>query len=83
MRLDLPTVARECDRHGVSDRSAASLVSAVLQDVGIINEHDNSMDIDRSKIRRARKRVRKALQHNLPASVSALYFDARIEPEFR
>ena len=77
MRLDLPTVARECDRHGVSDRSAASLVSAVLQDVGIINEHDNSMVIDRSKIRRARKRVRKALQHDLPASVSALYFDGR------
>ena len=42
MRLPLPTVtvARECDRHGVSDRCAASIISAVLQDVGIINERE-------------------------------------------
>jgi hypothetical protein len=85
MRLDLSTVARECDRHGVSDRCAASLVSAVLQDVGMINEHDSSMVIDRSKIRRERKRVRKNLQSELPDSVTALYTstDESIEPEFR
>lgn len=77
MRLELRTVARECDRHGVSDRAAASLVTAVLQDVGMVNEHDSSMVIDRSKIRRERKRVRKELQSGLPDSVSALYFDGR------
>ena len=72
MRLDLSTVAHECDRHGVSDRCASSLVSAVLQDIGIINEHDSSMVIDRSKIRRERKRVRKELQSELPDSVSGI-----------
>ena len=37
MRLTLSNVARECDRHGVSDRCAASLMSAV-QDVGLIHD---------------------------------------------
>jgi len=77
MQLELRTVARECDRHGVSDRCAASLVTAVLQDVGMVNKNDSSMVIDRSKIRRERKRVRKELQSELPDSVSALYFDGR------
>ncbi|GBM51147.1 hypothetical protein AVEN_2498-1 [Araneus ventricosus] len=27
--LDFPTLARECDRYGISDRAAASFVSAV------------------------------------------------------
>jgi len=30
MRRKLPTVARECDRWGISDRSAAAITSAVL-----------------------------------------------------
>ena len=34
MRLSLPTVDRECDRYGVSDRCAASLVSGC----SILNE---------------------------------------------
>ncbi|GBN00051.1 hypothetical protein AVEN_69832-1 [Araneus ventricosus] len=29
-RLDFPTLARECDRYGISDRAAASIDSAVL-----------------------------------------------------
>ncbi|GBM53214.1 hypothetical protein AVEN_14238-1 [Araneus ventricosus] len=29
-RLDFPTLARECDRYGISDRAAASFASAVL-----------------------------------------------------
>ena len=44
------------DRHGVSDRCAASLGSAVLQDVGLMHDQDSSMVIDRSKILRERER---------------------------
>ena len=61
MHLPLPTVARECDRHGVSDRCAASIISAVLQDVGIINEHDSSMVVDKNKVRRERVKARRPL----------------------
>ncbi|KAK4879051.1 hypothetical protein RN001_007197 [Aquatica leii] len=38
MRVKLPSLAQACDRTGVSDRSAATIVSAVLKDLGLINE---------------------------------------------
>src|SRR6218665_1646680 len=62
MRIPLPTVARECDGHGVSDRCAASIISAVLQDVEIINEHDSSMVVDKNKVRRERVKAFKQVR---------------------
>lgn len=52
MRLELSNVARECDRHGVSDRCTALIVSAVLQDVGIVSTKDSSMVVDKNKVYR-------------------------------
>ena len=46
MRHPLPVLARECDRWGVSDCSAAAIASAVLVDFGIINEQDSSVVVD-------------------------------------
>ena len=54
MRVKLSSLALACDRHGVSDRAAAGIASALLQDVGIIHEGDVSKVIDRSKVRRER-----------------------------
>ncbi|GBN15307.1 hypothetical protein AVEN_6594-1 [Araneus ventricosus] len=56
-RLDFPTLAKECDRYGISDRAAASFASAVLQDIGIGHEGEASHVIDRNKIRRQRKKL--------------------------
>ena len=56
MRISLPTVATECDRFNISDRSAAAISNAVLKDVGILSECNRAMIIDRSKIRRERKK---------------------------
>ncbi|GBM13597.1 hypothetical protein AVEN_124004-1 [Araneus ventricosus] len=44
-RVDFPTLAREYDRYGISDRGAASFTSAVLQDIGIVNEGETSIAI--------------------------------------
>jgi len=77
MRLSLPTVARECDRHGVSDRCAASIISAVLQDVGIINEQDSSMVVDKNKVRRERVKARRQLSSKRDSAFRGLYFDGR------
>src|SRR5277367_1945394 len=55
MRVCLSNFARECDRHGVSDRCAASLATAVLQDVGVVSESDRSKIVDKCKVRRERK----------------------------
>ena len=70
-------MARECDRHGVSDRSAAAIASAVLKDVGVGHEDDSSHVIDPSKIRRERKKRRKELQLDMPDTLTGLYFDGR------
>ncbi|GBM15736.1 hypothetical protein AVEN_204892-1 [Araneus ventricosus] len=56
-RLDFPTLARECDRYGISDRAAASFASSVSQDIGIVHEGETSHVVDRNKIRRQRKKL--------------------------
>ncbi|GBL81667.1 hypothetical protein AVEN_93452-1 [Araneus ventricosus] len=48
-RLDFPTLARECDRYGISDRKAASFASAVSQDIGIVHEGEPSHVVDSKK----------------------------------
>ncbi|GBM45986.1 hypothetical protein AVEN_82154-1 [Araneus ventricosus] len=42
-------------RFGISDRAGAAIVSAALQDVGIISESYVLNVVDRNKIRRVRK----------------------------
>lgn len=68
-----PTVAKTSDRYGVSDRAAAAIASAVL--------HDISSDIeviDKSKIRRERKKTRnELLQKQCNQNMPAIYFDGR------
>ena len=56
MRVKLPSVALAYYRHGLSDRAAASLTTAVLQDIGIVHECDVSHDVDRIKVRRERNK---------------------------
>ncbi|KAK4880959.1 hypothetical protein RN001_004278 [Aquatica leii] len=76
MRININKLALVCDRTGVSDRVAAMLSSAVLQDVGIITLEDQSKVIDRSKIRQARKNVRKAIQNiEIKSDIEGIYFD--------
>lgn len=81
MRQRLENLATACDRTGVSDRSASIIASAVLQDVGLISEQDTSKVIDRSKLRRERKKNREDLQSSWLASpeniMTGLYFDGR------
>lgn len=56
MRLKLPALAMVCDRTGISDRSAATIASAILQDVGIISIDTKKNVIDRMKVRREREK---------------------------
>lgn len=78
LRRELPALARACDRTGVSDRSAAAIASAVLQDFGVISSLDASSVVDRSKVRRERKRKRVEVEHTAVTDiVQGLYFDGR------
>ena len=85
MNVALPTVARICDQYGISDRSAAAVASAVLQDIGIITADEKSMIIDKNKIRRARTscRNKQRVEGCLRSSkIEGLYFDARKDKTF-
>ena len=78
MRSPLSNLARECDQHGVSERCAEALASAVMQDVGLVKGNDCSMVIDRSNVRRERKRKRKELQSSsVKKRLCGIYFDGR------
>lgn len=63
-RLKLATFARTCDRYGITDRPAAALASALIHDLNQEQKDVGSVDtldsfakvIDRSKVRRERKK---------------------------
>ncbi|GBL62400.1 hypothetical protein AVEN_237233-1, partial [Araneus ventricosus] len=81
-RIHSPKVEVECDRYGVSDREAAAIVSAALQDSGQLKNDDLTLVVDRSKIRRKRKRVRNELKCDSLTEINqnpvcGLYFDGR------
>lgn len=78
--LDLSNVAEACDRSGISDRNASLLVNAVLKDFNLVSDEDPSLIIDRSKMRRERKRRRKNLANEemeQQKEVTGIYFDGR------
>lgn len=77
---DLPIVARTLDRYSISDRAGAAIVSAVLQDVGLISQNNMSNVVDRSKIRRIRLKKRSAFANELiifDSNQFGIYFDGR------
>lgn len=48
----------ECERYGTSDRAAAALATALLEDLNIKDEDGNPIIIDVATIRRARQKYR-------------------------
>ena len=64
-----------------SDRSAAVLATSVLHDLGLVSPIDRSKVIDRSKIRRERRKNRKKLQLNGDqfdhSGIEVIFFDGR------
>ena len=77
MHVALPTLAAACDRHGVSDRAAATLATAVLQDMQIVHKGDTTQVIDRSKVRRERHKKRGDQATESNTIFCGLYFDGR------
>ena len=80
MRVAFPTLTAACDRHGVSDRAAATLANAVLQDMQIVHKGDTTQVIDRSKVRRERHKKRGDQATESNTTFCGLYFDERKRP---
>ncbi|GBN73164.1 hypothetical protein AVEN_187567-1 [Araneus ventricosus] len=75
------SAVRTLDRFGISDRAGAAIVSAALQDVGIISESNVLNVVDRNKIRRVRTKTRTTLLSQVIKDYDhdqfGLYFDRR------
>lgn len=78
-RNTLPKLAMMCDRFGVSNRLASCIVSAVLDDFGIKDEHNKTIVIDKRKIGREREKARnECLRKRYDGeSLAAFSFDGR------
>lgn len=77
MRTELKSTALVSDRYGISDRATAAIASSVLKDIGIINDSDKSLVIDKNKLRREKTRLRNSLQNSVDVILRGLYFDGR------
>lgn len=76
--LPLPTVAKVCDRYGLSTRSAAAVASAVLADIGLVSTEDISLVIDKNKIHRAVSKARREVSKEIGGIIiKSIYFDGR------
>ncbi|GBM70882.1 hypothetical protein AVEN_28451-1 [Araneus ventricosus] len=72
---------RTLDRFGISDRAGAAIVSAALQDVGIISESNVLNVVNRNKIRYGRTKASTTLLSQVIKDYDhdqfGLYFDGR------
>jgi len=77
-RLKWTNLAKVCERYNLSDRAGAAVATCDLQNIGMIDKENFSVVIDRSKLRRERKRYRKETQETEHFKyVNGLYFDGR------
>ena len=71
------------DRYGISDRAFADILNNFLIDLDMVNETDQSMIIDRNKIRKHRHKERQlSIRYRKNENfqdISSLYFDGRID----
>ena len=75
-------ITTEADRYGLSDRATATICIALLCDLGIVTETDQTMIIDKSKVRKERNMFKKKLigkftQSDEDEQIDAIYFDGR------
>ncbi|CAG4946945.1 unnamed protein product [Parnassius apollo] len=75
----LHSLTTVCDRHGVSDRAAAAIVSSVLCSASDADSEAQSTNVvDRMKLRRTRQKVHKQiLTEERVKEIPALFFDGR------
>ncbi|CAH1113451.1 unnamed protein product [Psylliodes chrysocephalus] len=74
----LHTLAKVCDRYGLSDRSAATVATAFLQDIGIVKKESSVQIIDKNKLRKAREHLRTKIIKLIDCEpITAMYYDGR------
>lgn len=69
----------ECDRYGISDRSASALATYLFKGYNVRNNKGEQIIIDRNKIRREREKTRRKIiqKRNDVSLLKAFSFDSR------
>lgn len=73
-----------CDRFGVSDRVASCLATALFKDLGIKDDHDVLVVMDKAKVAREKLKCREKVlrkQSNI-FNLTAFSFDSRKDDSF-
>lgn len=74
----VPTLAKVCDRYGLSDAAGAATANSIMQDLGLISTDKPQLVIDRCKLKRAREKSRLELQQQTKhIDLYSVYFDGR------
>ena len=76
----LNNLALVSDRAGISDRNAALIANAALEDFDVISKYDSPKIIDKNKLRRERSRTRKLANEaasHMFSPIQAVYFDGK------
>jgi len=78
-RYNTKNYAMMCDRFGVHDRMGSALATALMEDLGIKDAHDNLIIINKNKLRREREKWRQeALRRRYDGSnLISFSFDGR------
>lgn len=78
-RYNTKNYAMMCDRFGVHDRMGSALATALMEDLGVKDAHDNLVIMDKSKLRREREKWRQdALRKRYDGSnLISFSFDGR------
>ncbi|CAH0562964.1 unnamed protein product [Brassicogethes aeneus] len=82
MRIPLVHTAKAADLTGISNRSAAKIATAVLEDMKIVCKEKRAKVVDKNKIRRALFKNRNELKNKWSSNkkskcLEAIYFDGR------
>lgn len=76
--ITLNAVAKAADRYDISDIATGAICTAVLEDIGLVTEHDKRLIVDRNKVRRARDATRKnQIEAQSFSNIKAIFFDGR------
>lgn len=78
MENELNNVSIICDQYATADpRSCRYIISATLQDLGLVTEENNALVVERNKLRRGRKKARSEIIKDNSQSLVILFLDGR------
>jgi len=77
-RKSWPNLTRICERYSISNRAGAAIANSALQDVGIINENNKTLIIEKAKLSRERQKYRHVIreeENKFFDLVNSIYLD--------